>query len=145
MTEQLNKLAAGLIDGVDLNFDVTSTDDYTTGEQRSRTDLNIGVSKRLLNERLTISVGSNFELEGPKNSQKVSNVFGDLSINYSLSKDGRYMLRFYRKNQYEGIVDGYIIETGISFNISVDYNRFVDLFRKRRNQRVAGVDYTNKQ
>jgi hypothetical protein len=55
------------------------------------------------------------------------------------------MLRFYRKNQYEGIVDGYIIETGISFNISVDYNRFVDLFRKRRNQRVAGVDYTNKQ
>jgi hypothetical protein len=75
MTEQLNKLAAGLIDGVDLTFDVTSTDDYTTGEQRSRTDLNIGVSKRLLNERLTVSVGSNFELEGPKNSsQQVSNV-----------------------------------------------------------------------
>ncbi len=61
MTEQLNKLAAGLIDGVDLTFDVTSTDDYTTGEQRSRTDLNIGLSKRLLNERLTVSVGSNFE------------------------------------------------------------------------------------
>jgi len=146
MTEQLNKLAAGLIDGVDLNFDVTSTDDYTTGEQRSRTDLNIGVSKRLLNERLTISVGSNFELEGPKNSsQKVSNVFGDLSVNYALSKDGRYMVRFYRKNQYEGIVDGYIIEAGISFTISVDYNRFVELFRKRRNQRVDGVNYTKKQ
>jgi hypothetical protein len=146
MTEQLNKLAAGLIDGVDLTFDVTSTDDYTTGEQRSRTDLNIGVSKRLLNERLTISVGSNFELEGPKNSsQKVSNVFGDLSVNYSLSKDGRYMVRFYRKNQYEGIVDGYIIEAGISFTISVDYNRFIELFRKRRNQRVDGVNYTNKK
>ena len=146
MTEQLNKLAAGLIDGVDLNFDVTSTDDYTTGEQRSRTDLNIGLSKRLLNERLTVSVGSNFELEGPKNSsQKVSNVFGDLSVNYSLSKDGRYMLRFYRKNQYEGIVDGYIIEAGISFTISVDYNRFVELFRKRRNQKVDGVNYTKKQ
>ncbi|HEX6170179.1 MAG TPA: translocation/assembly module TamB domain-containing protein, partial [Chitinophagaceae bacterium] len=53
MTEQLNKLAAGLIDGVDLTFDVASTDDYTTGRQRSRTDLNIGLSKRLLNERLT--------------------------------------------------------------------------------------------
>ncbi len=146
MTEQLNKLAAGLIDGVDLTFDVTSTDDYTTGEQRSRTDLNIGLSKRLLNDRLTVSVGSNFELEGPKNSsQKASNVFGDLSINYSLSRDGRYMLRFYRKNQYEGIVDGYIIESGISFLISVDYNRFKELFRKRKNQRVDGVDYTNKQ
>jgi hypothetical protein len=145
MTEQLNKLAAGLIDGVDLTFDVTSADDYTTGEQRSRTDLNIGLSKRLLNERLTVSVGSNFELEGPKNSnQNASNVFGDLSINYSLSRDGRYMIRFYRKNRYEGVVDGYIIETGVSFLISVDYNRFSELLRKRKNQRVDGVNYQNK-
>ena len=145
MTEQLNKLAAGLIDGVDLTFDVTSTDDYTTGTQRSRTDLNIGLSKRLLNERLTVSVGSNFELEGPKNSgQKASNVFGDLNINYSLSRDGRYMLRFYRKNRYEGVVDGYIIETGLSFLISVDYNRFSQLLRKRKNQRVDGVNYQNQ-
>ncbi|HET6769516.1 MAG TPA: translocation/assembly module TamB domain-containing protein [Chitinophagaceae bacterium] len=145
MTEQLNKLAAGLIDGVDLTFDVTSTDDYTTGEQRSRTDLNIGLSKRLLNERLTVSVGSNFELEGPKNSnQKANNVFGDLIVNYSLSPDGRYMIRFYRKNRYEGIVDGYIIETGLSFLISVDYNRFSELLRKRKNQRVDGVNYQNR-
>ena len=142
MTEQLNKLAAGLIDGVDLTFDITSTDDYTTGEQRSRTDLNIGLSKRLLNERLTVSVGSNFELEGPKNSsQKASNILGNLNVNYAISRDGRYALRFYRKNEYEGVVDGYIIETGISFIISVDYNRFSELLRKRKNQRVQGVNY----
>src|SRR6186713_2101249 len=145
MTEQLNKLAAGLIDGVDLTFDVTSTDDYTTGVQQSRTELNVGISKRLLNERLTISVGSNFELEGPKNTkQKGSNVFGDLNINYSLSRDGRYMIRFYRKNRYEGVVDGYIIETGVSFIMTVDYNRFSQLLRKRKNQRVDGVNYQNK-
>ncbi len=142
MTEQLNKLAAGLIDGVDLTFDITSTDDYTTGEQRSRTELNIGLSKRLLNERLTVSVGSNFELEGPKNtSQKASNILGNLNVNYALSRDGRYALRFYRKNEYEGVVDGYIIETGLSFIISVDYNRFRELLRKRKNQRVEGVNY----
>ena len=146
MTDQLNKLAAGLFDGVDLTFDVTSTDDYTTGERRSRTELNVGLSKRLLNERLTVSVGSNFELEGPKNSnQKASNVIGNINVNYSLSKDGRYMIRFYRKNEYEGIVDGYIIETGMSFIISVDYNRFVELLRKRRNQRVDGVNYERRQ
>ena len=145
MTEQLNKLAAGLIDGVDLTFDVASTDDYTTGVQENRTELNVGLSKRLLNERLTVSVGSNFELEGPKNTkQKGSNVFGDLNINYSLSRDGRYMIRFYRKNRYEGVVDGYIIETGLSFIISVDYNRFSQLLKKRKNQRVDGVNYQNK-
>jgi hypothetical protein len=144
LTEQLNKLAAGLIDGVDLTFDVTSSDDYTTGEQRSRTDLNIGLSKRLLNERLTVSVGTNVELEGPRSgNQSASTVIGNLNINYALSKDGRYMLRFYRKNEYEGVVDGYIIETGLSFVISIDYNRFLELFRRKKKQRVENVNYTN--
>jgi hypothetical protein len=146
LTEQLNKLAAGLFDGVDLTFDVTSTDDYTTGDRRNRTDLNIGLSKRLLNERLTVSVGSDFELQGAKNStQKASNVIGNLEVKYSISRDGRYMLRFYRKNQNEGIVDGYVIETGLSFIISVDYNRFIELLRKRRNQRVPGMNYQRTQ
>ena len=145
LTEQLNKLAAGLFDGVDLTFDVTSTDDYTTGEQRSRTELNIGLSKRLLNERLTVSVGSNFEIEGPKNTnQKASNVIGNLRVDYALSRDGRYLIRFYRKNEYEGIVDGYIIESGLSFVISVDYNRFRELLRKRKNQRIENMNY-NRQ
>ena len=142
LTEQLNKLAAGLFDGVDLTFDVTSTDDYTTGDRRNRTDLNIGLSKRLLNERLTVAVGSNFELQGAKTStQKASNVVGNLEVKYAISRDGRYMIRFYRKNEYEGIVDGYVIETGLSFIISVDYNRFIELLRKRRNQRVPGMNY----
>jgi translocation and assembly module TamB len=42
------------------------------------------------------------------------------------------MIRFYRQNEYQGIVDGYIIETGLSFILSVDYNRFMEIFRKRR-------------
>src|SRR6185503_6356254 len=139
LTNQLNKLAENLIDGVDLTFNVTSTDDYTTGDRRNRTDLNIGISKRLLNERLTVAVGSNYELEGPKNSnQKPSNIIGNLSLNYALSRDGRYMLRFYRKNEYEGIVDGYIVESGLSFILSVDYNRIADVIRRKKKQRVEG-------
>jgi len=133
LTGQLNQLAAGLIDGVDLSFDVTSTDDYTTGSRRSRTDLNIGASKRLLNERLTVSVGSNFELEGPKNSsQKASDIIGNLSVNYAISRDGRYAIRFYRKNEYEGVVDGYILESGLSFIITVDYDKVSELLRRRK-------------
>jgi hypothetical protein len=72
-------------------------------------------------------------------------VIGNLEVKYSISRDGRYMIRFYRKNEYEGIVDGYIVETGLSFIISVDYNRFIELLRKRRNQRVEGVNYQRTQ
>ena len=59
LSEQLNNLAADLIEGVELNFDLESSDDYTRTRE-NRTDLNVGVSKRLLNDRLKVSVGSNF-------------------------------------------------------------------------------------
>ena len=140
MTEQLNQLAAGLIEGVELNFDVASSDDYTTGERRNRTDLNVGLSKRLLNDRLTVSVGSNFELEGPQQSnQRSNNIAGNVAVNYQLSKSGRYLLRFYRKNEYQGVVDGYIIETGLGFIMTVDYNRIKEILqaKKLRKEREA--------
>lgn len=138
LTEQLNALGASLIQGVDINFDVASASDYTTGERRNRTDLNVGLSKRLLNDRLKITVGSNFALEGPQNSnQQSNNIAGNVGIDYQVSKDGRYMVRFFRKNQYQGIVDGYIIETGLSFILSVDYNQFMQIFNRRK-QRVTG-------
>lgn len=137
LTEQLNNLATGLIDGVDINFDVASGDDYSTGEKRTRTDLNVGVSKQLLNDRLTVTVGSNFQLEGkqPAGNQGSNNIAGNVSVNYQLSRDGRFMLRFYRKNDYEGLVDGYVVETGIGFLISVDYDRFRDILRERKIKR----------
>ncbi|RYY96731.1 MAG: translocation/assembly module TamB, partial [Chitinophagaceae bacterium] len=136
MTEQLNNLASGLIQGVDLNFDVASSDDYTTGERRARTDLNVGLSKRLLNDRLTVTVGSNFQLEGPQQGNQSGNtIAGNIQVNYQLSRDGRYMLRFYRRNDYEGYVDGYVIETGLGFIISVEYNRFREIWQARRVRR----------
>ncbi|WP_018616045.1 translocation/assembly module TamB domain-containing protein [Segetibacter koreensis] len=133
LTEQLNKLAGDLIAGVDISFDVNSADDYTTGERRDRTDFNVNLSKRLLNDRLKVTVGSNYELEGPQQSkQTASNVIGNVTIDYNLTQDGRLLLRGYRKNDYEAVVEGYVIETGLKFIISVDYNKFKDIFRKRR-------------
>ena len=42
------------------------------------------------------------------------------------------MLRAYRKNDYEGAVEGYVIETGLGFIISVDYNKFNQLFNSKK-------------
>ena len=140
----MNQLAAGLINGVDINFDVTSTKDYTTGSLRNRTDLNLTVSKQLLNDRLKISVGNNFELEGPQHTnQQNNNIAGNVAIDYQLSKDGRYMLRYFRKNDYEGEIDGYVIEDGLSFIITVDYDRFKELLHRRK-QKITNPDSAQK-
>ncbi|RYE22277.1 MAG: translocation/assembly module TamB, partial [Sphingobacteriales bacterium] len=136
LSDQLNNLAGGLITGVDLDFGLTSGEDYSTGQATNRTDLNVGVSKRFLNDRLTVSVGNNFNLEGNRPGQKASNIAGNVSVNYKLSRDGRYTLRAYRKDEFV-VIQGQIIETGIGFSLTVDYNRFREIFRKRTEEEKA--------
>ena len=129
LTDQLNQLAGSLIKGVDINFGLTSGTDYSTGTAANRTDLNVTVSKKLLNDRLRVNVGSNFELEGPSAAgQNSSTPGGDISVDYQLTRDGRYLIRVYRLNQYEGVIDGQVIETGVSFILTFDYNKLKELF-----------------
>lgn len=141
LTEQLNNLASGLIAGVDLNFDVVSSEDYTSGSLQNKTDLNVGLSKRLLNDRLNVSIGTNVELEGGRQSNETgtggSSASPNLNIEYLLSEDGTYLLRAYRRNQYEGVIDGYVVETGIGFVLSVDYDQFKEIFERRKLKRKA--------
>lgn len=133
LSQQLNNLAGNLIAGVDLNFDLEATEDYSTGQLQNRTDLNVSASKRLLNDRIEVTVGSNFELEGSSQAaEKASNIAGDISVEYQLSKDGRYLLKAYRKNEYQVAVEGHVIETGLSFVIQIDYDKFREIFSKRK-------------
>lgn len=129
LTDQLNRLAGNLIHGVDLTFGINSGQDYSTGSMEERTDLTVGLSKRLLNDRLSVNVGSSFMLEGPAQSnQQASNIAGDVSVDYQLSKDGRYMVRAYRRNEYESVTEGQVIETGASFIFKIEYNNFREFF-----------------
>ena len=133
LSEQLNNLASDLIGGVELNFDLESTEDYSSGNKNERTDLNVGVSKRLFDDRLKVTVGNNFALEGDaRQNEEMTNIAGDITLDYSLSKDGRYMLRAYRKNDYQVALQGQIIETGIGFIITLDYDKFREIFERRK-------------
>ncbi len=100
LTSQLDQLAAGLIKGVDIHFDLNNQQDFSTGNEIDYTELNVSVSKKLFNERVAVSVGSNFDVMGTgAPNQNASNLAGDVAVDYKLSKDGRYTLRAYRKNQ----------------------------------------------
>lgn len=132
LSDQLNNLASDLVKGVDLDIGVNSTADQSTG---ARTDLNLGLSKAFLNNRLKISVGKNFELESQNNAGNSTEVFDNIALDYLISKDGRYMFRGYRKNQYQSILEGFIIETGVSFIITADYDLLREIFKKQRDEK----------
>lgn len=136
ISEQLNKFAGNLVQGLDITMDLASSDDYTTGERRNRTDLNVSASKKLLNDRLTLTVGNNFQLEGPQSNstQGTSFIPGNLAADYDLSKDKKYRVRFYRKNEDMGMVDGYVVKTGASFIMTIEYNKIKKALMSHKKQ-----------
>jgi len=140
LSQQLNNLAGDLIKGFEVDFDLQAIEDYTSGERKERTDLNVGLSKKLLNDRLKVTVGSSFGVEGAEQeNRQANNIAGDVSVDYLITKDGRYKFRAYRKNNYQVALQGQVIETGVAFIITMDYNKFRELFHSR------GKAYRQKQ
>ena len=137
LSQQLNDLAGDLISGIQMEFDLESTEDYTSGTMQNRTDLNFGISKKLFDDRIKITVGSSFGVEGQERANEdATNIAGDVALDYQLTKDGRYMVRVYRKNEYQVALAGQVVETGLAFVVTMSYNKFRELFLKSREDKA---------
>jgi hypothetical protein len=145
LSDQLNKLAGNLIGGVQLSFGVTSGEDYSSGTEENRTDLNVGLSKQFLNDRITVTVGNNFNLEGAQPGEKSADIAGNISVGYKLTEDGRYLIRVYRKDEFI-VLEGEVVETGVGFTLTYDYNKFKELFAKKsKKDKELEKEYRKKQ
>jgi hypothetical protein len=137
LTSQLNQLSQKYVKGVDLNLGVNSYDDYSSGKEEGRTQLQVGISKQLFDDKVTVNVGGNVDVEGEKAKQNnASNIAGNVIIEYKLTDDGRYKLRGFRKNDYENAIEGEIIKTGFGIMYTRNYNKFKQLFSKPSSKEV---------
>ncbi len=134
LSSALNQVANDLFKGIDVDLSLNTYNDYATGDAQQRTDFNVAVTKRFLDDRVSVTVGRSFGIEGQdvaaKATQGGAGFMPDMTVNYKLSKDGKYLLRGYRKTQFEVMLDGYVIETGLAFIITLDYDKFRELFNK---------------
>jgi len=135
LSTQLNQMSSKLIPGVELNFDIQSYDDYQTGQAQGRTQVEIGVKKQLFNERLSVQLGGAVDVEGARAQQNsMSDIASDVTIEYKLTKDGRFIMKGFRHNQYEGAIDGQLVETGIGILFVRDFNKWNRLFKSQKSR-----------
>ncbi|WKV13203.1 translocation/assembly module TamB domain-containing protein [Marivirga harenae] len=129
LSNQLNKLSNQYVKGVNLNLDLNSYEDYQSGTAQDRTQLDVSLSKNLFNDRFRVEVGSQVDLEGQQRTQQqATDIIGNILVEYLLTEDGRYKLRGYRKNEFEGLIDGQVVVTGISIQFSKDFQEFNELW-----------------
>ena len=139
LSSQINRLSNKVLPGIDLNFDIQSYDDYQTGQAKGRTQVEIGIKKQLFNERLSVQVGGSVDVEGDRARQNsASDITGDVIVEYKLTEDGRFRMKGFRHNQYEGAIEGQLVETGAGIVFVRDFNRWKRLFKpyKRKEKPV---------
>jgi hypothetical protein len=108
-----------------------SYQDYSSGNAQGRTQLKLALSKQLFDERVTVQVGGNVDLEGRRSQQNSLNNFaGDLKVLYKLTDDGRWQLQVYRQNSYEGAIDGDITKTGVGVVFTIDFDKLFSITLK---------------
>ena len=128
LTEQLNRLSEN-VDGVELSFDVKSYEDYSSGNAEGQTQVQLGLSKSLFDDRLIVKVSGNFEVEGEASNQNsVSDYIGDLALEYKLTEDGRFRITGFRNTNFD-MINGELMETGVGLIYIKDYNTLRELFK----------------
>lgn len=136
LSDQLNVFSDKLTGdtGIELNFGLNSYTDYQGSSPESRTDLNISASKKLLNDRLVVTAGSEVGVQGEARPGENNPVIGNVSIEYLLTEDGIWRLRGFRKSEYENIIDGQVFVSGIALIFTREFNKFSELFEKEIQQ-----------
>lgn len=127
LTEQLNRLSQN-IKGVQLSFDVKSYEDYSSGQAEGNTELQLGLSKNLFNDKLVVKVSGNVDVEGENSNRQATDYIGDLALEYKLTKDGRFRITGFRNSDYD-MIDGELIDTGTGLIYIKDYNLLSELLK----------------
>ncbi len=117
LTQQLNNITGQYIKFVDFNMGVNTYENYSTGKSETRTDLDLQVSKKLFNDRVTVEVESSINLDSDASqntTQSGKSTSFEYSVFYDLTPSGNYRIKAFRENAYD-LFDGEIQNSGVAF------------------------------
>lgn len=132
---QLNHLISENIKFVDLHFDVQSFSDYNIeGSQIFRRNYYYNIGKTFLKDRARINYKGSLSLASDLEGSQLNTSFleNELTMEYKLNKKGSISAVLFRKNKYQGLLEGEIIETGGGFQFRKSFYKFKDIFNWKK-------------
>jgi translocation and assembly module TamB len=129
LSDQLNVFSNKLMGstGIQLNFDFQSYTDLESGAAQDRTDLDISAQTSLFNERLVVEAGGQVNVQGDVRPGESNLALGNVRVEYLITEDGRWRAKGFRKNEFENVIDGQVIISGLSLIFNKEFNDFLEL------------------
>jgi len=137
LSNQLSNWLSRISDDFDIGVN------YRPGDELSNQELELALSTQIFNDRLIID--SNFGLSDRKNlsssSQNTSNLIGDVTLEYKISKDGKFRIKAFNvSNQFslQNIDSPYTQGVGLFYKEEFNsfgefFNNFFKLFKSKVN------------
>jgi hypothetical protein len=124
LASQLNRFAGQLVKGVDISVGLQSYSDFTSGSSQTRTAMDFRVSKRMMNDRLSVEVGGNMDINSDQSGANVGgdSFRGDIMVIYDLTEAGTKQLKLFNNETYD-IIYHEIRNTGISLIFIKDFDK----------------------
>lgn len=135
LTSQFTSLIGDALDA-EINFGIEGAN-ADTGRG---TNYSYSIAKKFYNDRISVVVGGQVETGNAARNFGQSFI-NNMSIDYRLDKAGTHYVRLFHKKNYENLLDGEVIETGVGYVLRRRMSRLRDLFKfdlKRRPQGEEG-------
>ena len=138
LSNQLSNLLS--IGGYNINIDYRPKSELTSDE------LDFGLSKSLINDRLFVELEGNYIMDNSQTVNRMSNFMGEAYVTWLIDRAGTLRLRGFTQTIDRFDENQGLQETGIGIYYKEDFNNFKDLrervrdrfsSRKRRERRLA--------
>jgi len=128
LQSEISNIAGNALKTVDVSIGVEDKNS-ADGTSQGGTDYSFRFAKRFWNNRLSVIIGGRISTGDEVAAEKEGNSFiDDVSLEWRLDDTGtRYIKLFHTKN-YESILEGEIIETGVGLVLRRKVNRLGELF-----------------
>ena len=134
LNKEIESLLTNKMKHTEINVGIDTYDATGTGAQQ--TDYTVSVSQKLFNDRMRVTVGGKVTT-GDEVQKNDAEIINDVSMEWMINKDGSHYVRLFRKLNYESVLEGEVVETGVGYVQQRDAFRFWQLFIPNSKKRAA--------
>ena len=122
LASQINSFAGDALDA-QINFGIN---DATTAEGAG-TNYSYSIAKSFLNDRINVVVGGKV-MTGVAAYGTEQTFIDNMSLEYQLDEAGTHYLRLFHNKNFENLLDGEVVETGLGYVMRRRFNTLKELF-----------------
>jgi translocation and assembly module TamB len=142
---QLNNITKTRVKNVDISFGIdTHKQKSSSGAEEEKTSLSYEMEKKFYNDRASVKISGRLNDVSQVQGKHSSNLIENFSFEYALDTLNKKYMNIFRKQDYEDILEGDVIKSGVGFIYRKSYHNLSDIWKRKSKKRSGTVPNEGK-